>query len=45
MIAPDGSQGEGGGQIGRSLLAVSLVTGQAFRMDRACARRLAFPRS
>jgi RNA 3'-terminal phosphate cyclase (ATP) len=33
MITLDGSQGEGGGQILRTSLALSLVTGQAFRMD------------
>jgi RNA 3'-terminal phosphate cyclase (ATP) len=32
MIHIDGSQGEGGGQILRSSLALSLVTGQPFRM-------------
>jgi RNA 3'-terminal phosphate cyclase (ATP) len=39
MIAIDGSQGEGGGQILRTSLALSLVTGQAFRMERIRARR------
>jgi len=33
MIALDGSQGEGGGQILRSALALSLVTGTPFRID------------
>ena len=32
MITVDGSVGEGGGQILRSSLALSLVTGQPFRM-------------
>src|SRR5512138_3009670 len=39
MITIDGSQGEGGGQILRRSLALSLVTGQAFRMERIRARR------
>ncbi len=39
MITIDGSQGEGGGQILRTSLALSLVTGQAFRMERIRARR------
>ncbi|MBN2495682.1 MAG: RNA 3'-terminal phosphate cyclase [Deltaproteobacteria bacterium] len=33
MIQIDGSRGEGGGQILRSSLALSLATGQAFRID------------
>ena len=33
MITIDGSRGEGGGQILRTSLALSLVTGQPFRMD------------
>src|SRR5512140_545114 len=33
MITIDGSQGEGGGQILRTSLALSLVTGQPFRME------------
>jgi RNA 3'-terminal phosphate cyclase (ATP) len=32
MITIDGSQGEGGGQILRSSLALSLVTGQSFQI-------------
>ena len=39
MITIDGSQGEGGGQILRTSLALSLVTGQWFRMERIRARR------
>lgn len=39
MITIDGSRGEGGGQILRSSLALSLVTGQAFRMVRIRAGR------
>jgi RNA 3'-terminal phosphate cyclase (ATP) len=39
MILIDGSQGEGGGQILRTSLALSLVTGQAFRMERIRAGR------
>ena len=39
MIAIDGSEGEGGGQILRTSLALSLVTGQPFRMERIRARR------
>jgi RNA 3'-terminal phosphate cyclase (ATP) len=39
MITIDGSQGEGGGQILRTSLALSLVTGQAFRMERIRALR------
>src|SRR5437016_1414247 len=39
MISIDGSEGEGGGQILRTSLALSLVTGQPFRMDRIRAKR------
>lgn len=39
MITIDGSQGEGGGQILRTSLALSLVTGQPFRIHRIRARR------
>ena len=39
MIKIDGSQGEGGGQILRSSLALSLCTGQAFRIENIRARR------
>ena len=38
-ITLDGSQGEGGGQILRSALALSLITGRAFRIHRIRARR------
>jgi RNA 3'-terminal phosphate cyclase (ATP) len=38
-IVIDGSQGEGGGQILRTSLALSLVTGQPFRMERIRAGR------
>ncbi len=39
MIAIDGSFGEGGGQILRSSLALSLVTGKPFRIERIRAGR------
>ncbi|MDX2019373.1 MAG: RNA 3'-terminal phosphate cyclase [Deltaproteobacteria bacterium] len=39
MVILDGSQGEGGGQILRSALALSLITGQAFRIDNIRAGR------
>lgn len=39
MIALDGSQGEGGGQILRSALALSLCTGIPFRIDNIRAGR------
>ncbi len=39
MITIDGSQGEGGGQILRTALALSLVTGQAFRIENIRAGR------
>jgi RNA 3'-terminal phosphate cyclase (ATP) len=39
MIAIDGSEGEGGGQILRTSLALSLITGQPFRMERIRAKR------
>ncbi len=39
MITIDGSQGEGGGQILRTSLALSLVTGQPFRIVNIRARR------
>ena len=32
MIVIDGSQGEGGGQMLRTALSLSLVTGKPFRM-------------
>jgi len=39
LITIDGSYGEGGGQILRTSLALSLVTGQAFRMEKIRAGR------
>ena len=39
MITIDGSTGEGGGQILRTALALSLVTGQSFRVDKIRAGR------
>jgi RNA 3'-terminal phosphate cyclase (ATP) len=39
MITIDGSQGEGGGQILRTSLALSLVTGQAFQLEQIRAGR------
>jgi len=39
MITIDGSEGEGGGQTLRTSLALSLVTGQPFRMERIRAKR------
>jgi len=39
MITIDGSHGEGGGQILRTSLALSLITGTAFRIDRIRANR------
>src|SRR3954470_6735405 len=39
MITIDGSEGEGGGQILRSSLALSLVTGKPFRMEHVRAKR------
>src|SRR5262245_34683015 len=39
MITIDGSNGEGGGQVLRTALALSLATGQAFRIDNIRARR------
>ncbi len=39
MLTIDGSQGEGGGQVLRSCLALSLVTGRPFRIENLRARR------
>jgi RNA 3'-terminal phosphate cyclase (ATP) len=39
MIVLDGSQGEGGGQVLRSALSLSLLTGQGFRLEHVRARR------
>ena len=39
MLTIDGSQGEGGGQILRTALALSLVTGTPFRIERIRAGR------
>ncbi len=39
MIVLDGSEGEGGGQVLRSALSLSLITGQPFRLDKVRARR------
>src|SRR5687767_10426533 len=39
MLNIDGSAGEGGGQILRTALALSLVTGRPFRIDRIRAAR------
>lgn len=39
MITIDGSAGEGGGQVLRSALALSLVTGMPFRVERIRAKR------
>ena len=39
MIVIDGSIGEGGGQVLRTSLALSLVTGKPFRMEKIRAGR------
>jgi RNA 3'-terminal phosphate cyclase (ATP) len=39
MVRLDGSHGEGGGQILRSALTLSLLTGQAFRIEKIRANR------
>jgi len=40
LVPLDGAQGEGGGQILRTALALSAVTGQGFRVERIRAHRL-----
>ena len=39
MIVIDGSEGEGGGQVLRTALALSIVTGQPFRIEKIRAGR------
>jgi RNA 3'-terminal phosphate cyclase (ATP) len=39
MIAIDGAEGEGGGQVLRTALALSLITGEPFRIDNIRANR------
>lgn len=39
MILIDGSEGEGGGQVVRNACALSLVTGQPFRITHARGKR------
>src|SRR4051794_41764426 len=39
MITIDGSEGEGGGQVLRNALALSLITGQPFRIEKIRANR------
>ncbi|HEX5578331.1 MAG TPA: RNA 3'-terminal phosphate cyclase, partial [Candidatus Limnocylindria bacterium] len=39
MLRIDGSEGEGGGQVLRTSLALSMVTGTPVRIDRIRARR------
>jgi RNA 3'-terminal phosphate cyclase (ATP) len=39
MIRIDGSKGEGGGQMLRPALSLSMVTGKAFRMENIRAKR------
>lgn len=39
MITIDGSDGEGGGQVLRTALSLSLATGQPFRIENICAKR------
>src|SRR3954470_3519650 len=39
MILIDGSEGEGGGQVLRNALALSLITGEPFRIEKIRANR------
>jgi RNA 3'-terminal phosphate cyclase (ATP) len=39
LVVIDGREGEGGGQVLRSALSLSLITGRAFRLDHVRARR------
>jgi RNA 3'-terminal phosphate cyclase (ATP) len=39
MIVLDGSEGEGGGQVLRSALSLSIITGQPFRLEKVRAKR------
>jgi RNA 3'-terminal phosphate cyclase (ATP) len=39
LVVIDGSEGEGGGQVLRSALSLSMITGQAFRLERVRAKR------
>ena len=39
LLGIDGAQGEGGGQLLRSALSLSMITGRAFRIERLRAGR------